>query len=242
MIRKTLQTIAIALLVAAPALEQQKPTGPTDAGRGRAFVDQLARDNPNTFACAHTSNAACAWNFIKLVACKLNPEPSLGPWGLNGKRGNPNDLSYDALNFKGEGPGSDSHNPANNPVTVIDVIGGAGGPNPTATWQNFTGPVESSGAFVAPRCKGDVPDATPEPPKPPPAPVKPPYPGDEVFDKIADVLFADYATAGQAPNPGMGRWFGRTVYDWLAGNTKTLDESITKHRAEWCAILGTCSP
>lgn len=66
----------------------------------------------------------------------------------------------------------------------------------------------------------------------------PGYAGDEVFDAIAVKLFADYAEAGQAPNDGMGRWFGRVVYDWIAGVTKTLDESITKHRAEWRAILG----
>lgn len=84
------------------------------------------------------------------------------------------------------------------------------------------------------------------PPKPdeiapvpiPPAPVYPPYPGDAVFDQIGVVLFADYAAAWQAPNPQMGRWFGRTIYDWLTGICPTLDASITKHRAEWRAVLG----
>ena len=79
-----------------------------------------------------------------------------------------------------------------------------------------------------------------EPPEPEPAPepVYPPYPGDAVFDQVGVVLFADYAAAGQAPNPQMGRWFGRTIYDWLATVEPTLDASITKHRREWRAILG----
>lgn len=73
-------------------------------------------------------------------------------------------------------------------------------------------------------------------PAPPPAPVFPPYPGDAVFDEIGVALFADYALAGQPPNPGMGRWFGRTVYDYLAG--MSMADSIAKHRKEWRAALG----
>ena len=65
-----------------------------------------------------------------------------------------------------------------------------------------------------------------------------PYPGDPVFDSVGAVLFADYAEAGQAPNPQMGRWFGRTIYDWLAKNEPTLNASIVKHRKEWRSILG----
>lgn len=220
--------VLVMVLAAAPAFGQ--------VPNMKAKIEQLARDNPNTFACAHTP-AACGHNFVKLVACKLNPEPSEGPWGLNGKRGNPRDISYDALNFKGSGPGQDTNNPLNNPVTVIDFIVGAGAPGARVDWNPFSDPAASSGAWVKPRCKGDVPDTSIEPEPPPPAPAKPPYPGDEVFDAIARTLFADYLAAGQAPNDGMGRWFGRTVYDWLAGNTKTLDESIVKHRAEWLALL-----
>lgn len=70
----------------------------------------------------------------------------------------------------------------------------------------------------------------------PPAPVLPPYPGDDVFDQIGVALFADYALAGQPPNPGMGRWIGRVVYDYLAG--MSMSDSIKKHRPEWKAALG----
>jgi hypothetical protein len=63
------------------------------------------------------------------------------------------------------------------------------------------------------------------------------YPGDEVFDRIGVMLFADYASARQSPNPQMGRWFGRTVFDYVSG-AMTLDESIAKHRKEWQNALG----
>lgn len=62
-----------------------------------------------------------------------------------------------------------------------------------------------------------------------------PYPGDEYGWQIGEVLFADYAEFGQAPNPGMGVWFWRTAWD--AATTLTVDASIEKHRAEWRAEL-----
>ena len=64
----------------------------------------------------------------------------------------------------------------------------------------------------------------------------PPYPGDAAFDAIGVTLWADYAEAGRVPDSQVGRWFGRTTYDYLAG--MTLDASIEKHRAEWRTALG----
>ncbi len=64
----------------------------------------------------------------------------------------------------------------------------------------------------------------------------PPYPGDAAFDALGTILWADYAQAGRVPDAQMGRWFGRTIYDYLVG--MTLDASIAKHRAEWRAALG----
>ena len=83
-----------------------------------------------------------------------------------------------------------------------------------------------------------VPGCVPPGPTPIPPPQTPPYPGDPVFDAVGVALFADYAEAGQAPNAEMGRWFGRTIYDWIAKVVPTLDASIVKHRAEWRAALG----
>lgn len=75
-------------------------------------------------------------------------------------------------------------------------------------------------------------------PAPPPQPSHPPYPGDAIFDQIGASLFADYAQAGRVPDAQVGRWFGRTIYDWMAQQTPTLEASIAKHRAEWRALLG----
>ena len=114
---------------------------------------------------------------------------------------------------------------------AVDFIGGAGGPNPQPGWI-VDAPRYSASDWRDPFDHGyeiiiEI-----------PPPTYPPYPGDAVFDAVGEVLFADYAAAGQAPNPQMGRWFGRVTYDWLAEVVPTLDASIQKHRAEWRAILG----
>jgi hypothetical protein len=187
-------------------------------------VEKCKKKFPQAWADAHTGNAHTE-DFIRILASDLHLiDPK---FGLNGKRGDPNDISDDAINYIGEGPGHDPTH-GNAPVTVIDVISAAGSPSAAPAWQVIDQP--GPGAWVKP--KPVVAPPTPQPPQP----TLPPYPGDEVFDQIGVALFADYARAGQAPNPGMGRWFGRTTYDYLAG--MPMDQSIAKHRAEWCAVLG----
>jgi hypothetical protein len=68
-------------------------------------------------------------------------------------------------------------------------------------------------------------------------PVYPPYPGDRSFDPIGVALFKDFAAAGQAPNPRMSCWYGRTIYDWLVGICPDLESSLVKHQPEWRAVL-----
>ena len=113
--------------------------------------------------------------------------------------------------------------------SVIDVIGAAGTPGAVAQWaivSKIDTPIKT--AWIQP---SDVP-VRPAPP----APSLPAYPGDAMFDKVGALLFADYAQAGRVPDPQVGRWFGRTIYDYLAG--MTLEDSIKKHRAEWRSALG----
>jgi hypothetical protein len=152
---------------------------------------------------------------------------------LNGKRGNSHDLSADAINILCDAADSAGRTPEGLPCVVVDVIGGAGGPNPVPTWSVYKTLVEGSGASVDPTST-----SSPQRPQPP----HKPYPGDQVWDGVGAVLFADYAAAGQAPNPQMGRWFGRTIWDATAGdaagNVLTVEDSIKKHRAEWKAALG----
>jgi len=186
-------------------------------------VEACKREYPEAWQHAHTGSARTE-EFIRLLAARCH---AISPrFGLNGKRGNPDDLSNDALCFKGEGP---DHLVDGTPATVIDVIGAAGTPGAVAQWaivSKIDTPIKT--AWIQP---GDVP-VRPAPP----APSLPAYPGDAMFDKVGALLFADYAQAGRVPDPQVGRWFGRTIYDYLAG--MTLDDSIKKHRAEWRSALG----
>jgi hypothetical protein len=79
-------------------------------------------------------------------------------------------------------------------------------------------------------------------PTPPPAPVYPTYEelgGDSGGIAITRQLEADYKRAGR---PGLdgdcGAWQQRVSYDFLTRAVPTVQASITKHRAEWCAALG----
>lgn len=79
----------------------------------------------------------------------------------------------------------------------------------------------------------------PEEPTEPPVTTLPSYEdlgGDASGNKIGAYLFYDYTRAGVAPDAGMSIWMFRTCYDAIAG--MDIDASITKHRAEWCGVLG----
>lgn len=103
-------------------------------------VVEVANKYPQEFREAHTGGPRTEL-WIKLLAWELH---KLDPrWGLNGKRGT-EVLSQDAINFKGEGVGFDpSRNDA--PITVVDVIGAAGGPDPRPSWQVLNDPTVHRG-------------------------------------------------------------------------------------------------
>jgi len=125
-----------------------------------AEVETCKADYPQAWKDAHTGNPRTE-DFIRLLAARLHNLDAR--FGLNGKRGDPKDISDDAINYIGEGPG---HDPATGlPVTVFDVIRGAGGPNPVPSWDRIdqAGP----GAWVTP-------GAVVVPPLPPPQPTQPP--------------------------------------------------------------------
>jgi hypothetical protein len=116
-------------------------------------VQKCRTDHPQAWKDAHTGNPRTE-DFIRLLAKRLHAIDER--FGLNGKRGNPNDISDDAINCIGEGPG---HDPiTGSPVTVFDVIRAAGGPNPQPSWDRIDQP--GPGAWVDP-------DAAPVPPTPP---------------------------------------------------------------------------
>lgn len=81
------------------------------------------------------------WELMDLIVDTLR----LGDtrWGYNGKRGNPNDPSLDAIAYNG----GDQPNEGATQVYVVDVVGGHCAcnctptvPRPVPTWQNKTDP------------------------------------------------------------------------------------------------------
>lgn len=132
-------------------------------------VTELANKYPREFREAHTGRAETEL-WIKIVAYELHRlEPR---FGLNGKRGT-DTLSQDAINYKGIGIGFDPTN--NQPVTVIDIIGGAGGPDPRPTWQVLNDPNEAThrgpGKWIQPKPVPGYHTEGPGVPVPPPPPV-----------------------------------------------------------------------
>lgn len=163
--------------------------------------------------------------FNARVCSVLYYEHGLTNVGRNGKRGNPKDLSKDIINWRGEGQNFDPTD-GNKPCMIIDFM--ANHESAAVTIAQFYPDPNGPGAWVKPKTLAEIDEEYG-----PPAPTFPPYPGDEVFDAVGAVLFKDYATAGYPPDSQMGRWFGRTIYDWLAQVVATLDASIQKHKIEW---------
>lgn len=193
-----------------------------------AVVQSVADADPVRFRCAHTP-AACGHDFIKALACELHKTDAR--FGLNGKRGSKTDISYDAINFKGEGADTDPDNPDNpsGRATVIDVIGGAGGPSPVVAWFAVTDPKSPTKARWIQPC-GTTPTPVP--------PATKPYPGDAFFiEKLGQVLEWDYAEAGQRLNAGSSVWFSRTIWRHVHEGM-SMDQSVAQSRKEWRAALG----
>lgn len=136
------------------------------------IIRDLAAQYPDEWRKAHNPSGGGPETeaFIRRVAWVLYSTVS-PRFGLNGKRGNYNDISDDVVNWLGEGPGTD---PATGqPVTVIDVIAGAGGPDPKVYWGLIDAP--GPGGWVKPEPVGDSSSGgggtpLPAPPSTPPAP------------------------------------------------------------------------
>jgi hypothetical protein len=216
-----------------------------------SYVEQARQRWPQDWKDAHTGNANTE-GFIKKLASWLHYE--VDPLvGLNGKRGDPNDLSDDALNHQEPGMSLDVRTGLR--CSVIDCIGSAGASNAHPTWGEVWDPakIPTHATWVKPARvhDGTGPSLPPQPPtqacpdparhaKPdcpePAAHRRPGYPGDHVGNEVGRALFADYAAAGQPPDDGMSIWMFRTAWD--ASNGLTMAESLNKHRQEWRKVLG----
>ena len=109
-------------------------------------VARIAAENPEAFKNCHTGNAHTE-DFIRIVAFELNAkDPNVG---LNGKRGNPDDISDDAINIldPDDGPGQ---TPDGDKCWVVDIVYSAGAPNAAVTWNPIPDAEGSTGAWVMP--------------------------------------------------------------------------------------------
>ena len=210
------------------------------------IVEDCKERFPVEWSNAHSGNAHSD-DFIKIVAAECHKEDIR--FGNNGKRGDPHDMSDDALNFlHPEGPDFD---PTRGGLKcyVIDVIGSAGSTDPNKPpfpqWVIVSDPAKPVGAaWIEP---GEVVEPEPEPP--PHVCFVPEYEkdlgGDAWFRaNIGVPLQADMALAGQAClNDGSSVWFSRSIHEIMAACVKAgkmIDRApiVTKYRNQWRTILG----
>ena len=141
-------------------------------------VRDLAAQYPDEWRAAH-ANGPQTEAFIRRLAWVLHQrDPRVG---LNGKRGNPSDISDDVICYDGVSERGDvDPTRGNAPVTVIDVIASAGSPNASPAWF-AVGPAtpHPHAAWVRPTPVGG------ETPAPGPTPT--PTPGTDLTP-VLDVL------------------------------------------------------
>lgn len=145
--------LLLCLLVSVPAFAQLQAPNRKDV------VERVAAACPGFILQDHA--------FTDAVATVLNQEDAR--WGRNGKRGNPNDPSHDAIAFR---------NPSSPfGVSVVDIIGAAGSSSASPAWIDQTQATidaRTTGVWVRP--SGVLPaclsaGSTPPPPGPTPPPV-----------------------------------------------------------------------
>ena len=123
------------------------PKGP--GGRGPAggglpdmfyIVKAVAQANPAALQNSCQSHGG-SWQFMDQVVDTLRTYDTR--WGYNGKRGNANDPSHDAIAYNyGSGPDQNSTD-----VYIIDIVAGHCGPTPGPSWNDVTGITLSSGTI-----------------------------------------------------------------------------------------------
>lgn len=113
---------------------------------GSGIVAAYAAANPTQLAnsCLDTGGT---WDFMDGVVAALRAVDDR--FGYNGKRGDVNDLSEDAISYyHGEYA---LMNYGSNSVYVIDIIGGHCGASPSPAWLDVTGQGGALGAWVPTR-------------------------------------------------------------------------------------------
>lgn len=111
---------------------------------------------------AHREGDPRAGEWIRLAVQTLRAEHPAGQrWVLNGKRGDPNNPSWDIVGYR-----VDEANGDDRMIECYDVIAGAGGPNPSIYWGNVTnydtmGQSGTAVAIVPPPLAGQPPSTPP---------------------------------------------------------------------------------
>jgi hypothetical protein len=107
------------------------PAGGPLPSYGASVVDAVARANPGAIANSCQSHGG-SWQFMDQVVDTLRTYDTR--WGYNGKRGNVNDPSHDAIAYN-YGGGADQ---GSTEVYIVDIVGGHCGPSPGPAWIDVT--------------------------------------------------------------------------------------------------------
>lgn len=111
----------------------------------RHVVEQCRLDYPAAWSAAHRGGPDSD-DFIILCARDLQKvDPN---FGVNGKRGNPRDLSDDSIAYRGAGIAVDIVN--GGPMSIIDICVSCGGAKPSVGWGVGLGGPGDKGVWVDP--------------------------------------------------------------------------------------------
>ena len=121
-------------------------------------------------------------------------------------------------------------------LSDVDILIAAETPNPTPSWQ-IRLPSYTKDYWMAYPSDG-IPEPNPTPTVPWVA-----YAGDNFWhEKVGKVLTFDYNRRPQTLDAMSSVWVARVIHDATMGpepgKILTLDESLAKHRPNWCAALG----
>jgi len=116
------------------------PAGGPLPSYGAGVVDAVARANPGALANSCQSHGG-SWQFMDQVVDTLRTYDTR--WGYNGKRGNVNDPSHDAIAYN-YGGGADQ---GSTEVYIVDIVGGHCGPSPGPAWIDVTEATRNGGTI-----------------------------------------------------------------------------------------------
>lgn len=116
-----------------------EPGGPVPS-YGAGVVHAVARANPGALANSCQEHGG-SWQFMDMVVDTLRTYDTR--WGYNGKRGDANNPSLDAIAYN-YGSGQDQ---GSTQVYIIDIVGGHCGPTPSAGWNDVTAVTYNSGTI-----------------------------------------------------------------------------------------------